>query len=176
MPRSQSPSLPVESESDLKLAWITRRGKPKRLCRSSVDPTPKAEIGQRSRPGRARHGQSVRPDTGSTNHIVDSRKIRPVEEIESLHRHLEETALPDKETPCQSQVERVARLSPSRISPGTPRTVTLRAGIVSSTATESEVLSTAIARAESLSGKEPATLAAIKRGLYASTLRHLESD
>jgi enoyl-CoA hydratase/carnithine racemase len=47
---------------------------------------------------------------------------------------------------------------------------------VSAIATESEVLSMAIARAEALSGKEPATLAAIKRGLYAPALRQLESD
>ena len=52
----------------------------------------------------------------------------------------------------------------------------VRAGIVSTTASESEVLSTASARAESLAGTEPATLAAIKRGLYASALRQLESD
>ena len=48
--------------------------------------------------------------------------------------------------------------------------------MVSPPASESEVLSTAIERAESLAGKEPATLAAIKRGLYASALRQLEGD
>lgn len=49
-----------------------------------------------------------------------------------------------------------------------------RAGIVSAALPEAEVLPAAIARAEALAGKEPATLQAIKRGLYAPALKLLE--
>lgn len=48
------------------------------------------------------------------------------------------------------------------------------AGIVSLAVAADDVLPVAIARAESLASKEPATLAAIKRGLYGPALRHLE--
>ncbi|MEZ4394511.1 MAG: enoyl-CoA hydratase-related protein [Polyangiales bacterium] len=49
-----------------------------------------------------------------------------------------------------------------------------RAGVVSAALPEAEVLPAAIARAEALAGKEPATLQAIKRGLYAPALKLLE--
>ena len=52
----------------------------------------------------------------------------------------------------------------------------LQAGIIAAVADESAVLSTAVARAAALAGKEASTLGAIKRGLYASALRLLESD
>lgn len=52
----------------------------------------------------------------------------------------------------------------------------VRAGIVGAALAESEVLPAAIARAQSLAGKEPATLQAIKKGLYAPALRLLEGD
>ena len=52
----------------------------------------------------------------------------------------------------------------------------LRAGIIAAVADESAVLSTAVARAAALAGKEASTLGAIKRGLYAPALRLLESD
>ena len=52
----------------------------------------------------------------------------------------------------------------------------LQAGIIAAVAEESAVLSTAVARAAALAGKEASTLGAIKRGLYASALRLLESD
>lgn len=44
------------------------------------------------------------------------------------------------------------------------------AGIVDEAVAESDVLPRAIERAQALAGKDPATLAAIKRGLYATTL------
>ena len=52
----------------------------------------------------------------------------------------------------------------------------LAGGIVSAVGAESEVLPVAVARAEALAGKEPSTLRAIKRGLYASALALLEGD
>lgn len=52
----------------------------------------------------------------------------------------------------------------------------LQAGIIAAVADESAVLSTAVARAAALAGKEASTLGAIKRGLYAPALRLLESD
>jgi len=52
----------------------------------------------------------------------------------------------------------------------------LKGGIVAAIAEESEVLPMAVARAEALSGKEPSTLRAIKRGLYAHALQLLEGD
>lgn len=50
-----------------------------------------------------------------------------------------------------------------------------RAGVVAAALPEAEVLPTAIARAEALASKEPSTLQAIKRGLYAPALRLLEA-
>lgn len=52
----------------------------------------------------------------------------------------------------------------------------LSAGIVSAIGAEQEVLPLAIARAEALAAKEPSTLTAIKRGLYAPALHLLEGD
>lgn len=51
----------------------------------------------------------------------------------------------------------------------------VRAGIVTATAPEADVLPAAIARAASLASKEPSTLQAIKRGLYAPALRLLDA-
>jgi len=47
-------------------------------------------------------------------------------------------------------------------------------GIADEVAAEAELLPRAIARAAELAGKDPATLAALKRGLHADTLRVLE--
>jgi enoyl-CoA hydratase/carnithine racemase len=49
----------------------------------------------------------------------------------------------------------------------------LSAGIVDRAAAESEVLPAAIALAQELAGKDPATLAALKQGLYEETLHTL---
>jgi enoyl-CoA hydratase/carnithine racemase len=50
----------------------------------------------------------------------------------------------------------------------------LAAGIVSETGSEAEVLGRAVAMARELSGKDRATMAAIKRGLHRATLARLE--
>ena len=49
-------------------------------------------------------------------------------------------------------------------------------GIVDTTATEAELLPRAIAIARERAAKDPATVAALKRGLYAETLRLLETE
>ena len=51
----------------------------------------------------------------------------------------------------------------------------LAAGIVDRAVAEADVLPTAIAMAQELAGKDPATLAALKQGLYAATLRALQA-
>lgn len=50
------------------------------------------------------------------------------------------------------------------------------AGIADEAVAEAALLPRAIERAAALAGKDPATLAALKRGLYTETLRILESD
>jgi enoyl-CoA hydratase/carnithine racemase len=50
----------------------------------------------------------------------------------------------------------------------------LEAGIVDAVASESELLERAVERAESLAGKDPVTLSAIKRSLYAPALAALD--
>jgi enoyl-CoA hydratase/carnithine racemase len=52
----------------------------------------------------------------------------------------------------------------------------LASGIVDRAVAESEVLPAAIALAQELSGKDPVTLAALKQGLYAETLRTLRGS
>jgi enoyl-CoA hydratase/carnithine racemase len=50
------------------------------------------------------------------------------------------------------------------------------AGIADEAVAEAALLPNAIARAAALAGKDPTTLAALKRGLHAETLRILETD
>lgn len=50
------------------------------------------------------------------------------------------------------------------------------AGIADEAVADTAVLARAIERAAALAGKDPATLAALKRGLYAETLRLLEGE
>ncbi len=57
-----------------------------------------------------------------------------------------------------------------------PADEAMSAGMVEQIAPDGAVLDTAIDAARKFSGRDPATMAAIKRGLHASTLRLLEAD